>query len=102
MFQECIENATQVFKELAAIPSVTKGSLFFTENHHNKDKLEASITSQWTQRDLVRQENRKFQRNHIVTCDRDPKKIGPIQEPSLPVELQNVYVLVSIIPLLLS
>lgn len=92
MFQEHIERATAVYKELAAIPSVTKGSLFFTDDHYNKGQLSASITSQWTQRDLIRNENRTFQRNHAISCTRDPKKIGPVHELSMPVELQNVYV----------
>ncbi|XP_020907129.1 acylamino-acid-releasing enzyme isoform X2 [Exaiptasia diaphana] len=88
--EEYIQNTTKLFKDLCNIPTISKGCLYFTENQQDKGKIDASVTSQWSQRDLVRLENRAFQRNHIVTCDRDPRKLGPVQEPSFPVELQHV------------
>ncbi|XP_031566344.1 acylamino-acid-releasing enzyme-like isoform X2 [Actinia tenebrosa] len=88
--QGFIDHATQIYKELSSIPTITGGSLYTKKNGKDNEAFEFVVTSKWSQRDLEKKEKRVFQRNHIATFSGDSRKLISVQEPSFPVELQNV------------
>ncbi|XP_048587874.1 acylamino-acid-releasing enzyme isoform X1 [Nematostella vectensis] len=84
--EEVLERAAHVFRELAAIPYLTKANIL--SNTQNEKPAPFIVTSQWTQRDLDRNENRVFQRSHCVTLSEG--KEPSILETGFPAELHKV------------
>lgn len=80
----------QVYKECAKAASVTKARVSFLNQDSKSDEVELNITSQWSQRDLERNENRNFHRSHIASYKRTSVSFHNIREPSFPMEVQNL------------
>lgn len=88
--QGFIDQTTQIYKELCSIPTITGGSLYTKKNRKDEEAFEFVVTSKWSQRDLEKKEKRAFQRSHVAAFSGDSRKLLSVQEPSFPVELQNV------------
>lgn len=69
---------------------MSKARLSILEQDSNSNTVEISISSQWSQRDLERNENHSFLRNHIASYDTTSLSLSNIREPSFPVETQNL------------
>ncbi len=85
-----MERAVQVYKECTKAASVTKARISFLNQDSKSDRVELNITSQWSQRDLERNENRNFQRSHVASCETASGSFHNIKEPLFPVEVKNL------------
>ncbi|XP_078343278.1 acylamino-acid-releasing enzyme-like isoform X2 [Oculina patagonica] len=85
-----VERAVQVYKECTKAASVTKARISFLNQDSKSDRVELNITSQWSQRDLERNENRNFQRSHVASCETASGSFHNIKEPLFPVEVKNL------------
>ena len=88
----CIQKAVNVYRECCQVPSVSSGRICPSARQENGSAAseDISIVSHWSQRDIERNEIRKFQRTHLVAYDKSSKIVGDVKEPSFPVELQNM------------
>ena len=87
-----MERAVQVYKECAKAASITEASVSIPNQDAKSNKVELNVFSQWSQRDLERNENLNFQRSHVASYETSSKSFRNIREPSFPTEVQNMYV----------
>lgn len=85
-----LERAVEVYKECAKTASITKATVSILNQVSKSDKVELNIFSQWSQRDLERNENLNFQRSHVASYETSSKSFLNIREPSFPSEVQNM------------
>lgn len=85
-----LERAVEVYKECAKTASITKATVSILNQVSKSDKVELNIFSQWSQRDLERNENLYFQRSHVASYETSSKSFLNIREPSFPSEVQNM------------
>jgi len=85
-----LERAVEVYKECAKTASITKATVSILNQDSKSDKVELNIFSQWSQRDLERNENLNFQRSHVASYETSSKSFLNIREPSFPTEVQNI------------
>lgn len=85
-----VDKAVQIYREYSKAASVTKAEVSFLSQDPRSETLELSIISNWSQRDLERNENCNFHRSHIASYDATTKTINNIREPSFPIQVQNL------------
>lgn len=85
-----MDKAVQIYREYSKAASVTKAEVSFLRQDPRSQTLELSIISNWSQRDLERNENCNFHRSHIASYDATTKTINNIREPSFPIQVQNL------------
>jgi len=85
-----VERAVQVYKEGAKVASITKARTAFLNQDFKSNKVELNIFSQWSRRDLERNENLNFQRSHVASYETSSKSFLNIREPSFPIEVHNM------------
>ena len=85
-----LDKAVEVYREYAKAASVSKARVSLFEQNSNSNTVEISIDSQWSQRDLERNENRSFLRNYIASYDTTSLSLSNIREPLFPVEIQHL------------
>ena len=88
--QGFVDRAVAVYRECAKASSVTKSRVSLLNHDSKSGTVELNITSKWSQRDLERDENRSFDRNHTASYEISAKSFSNIREPSFPVEVQNL------------
>lgn len=88
--QGFLDRAVQVYQEHAKTGSVTNARVSLLNQDSKSATVELSIISNWSQRDLERNENRNFHRSHIASYDTATKCFSSIREPSFPMEVQNL------------
>ncbi|RMX52916.1 hypothetical protein pdam_00010942 [Pocillopora damicornis] len=79
-----LDKAVEVYREYAKAASVSKARVSLFEQDSNSNTVEISIDSQWSQRDLERNENRSFLRNYIASYNTTSLSLSNIREPSFP------------------
>ena len=85
-----MDRAVAVYRECAKAGSVTKARVTLLNHGLKSGTAELNIASKWSQRDLERNENRSFERNHIASYEVSAKSFSNIREPSKLVEVQNL------------
>ena len=85
-----VERAVQIYRECANIASVSKARVSLLKQDSKSERVELSIISKWSQRDLERNETRNFHRSHIASYDITGRSFCNFREPSFPMEVQNL------------
>ena len=85
-----MERAVQVYRACANITSVTKARVSLLNQDSKSERVELSIISKWSQRDLERNETRNFHRSHIASYDTTGRSFCTFREPSFPMEVQRL------------
>ena len=85
--QEFVEQAVKVYRDCCKISSVTNAVLRVNKELEVGANYNLNVISDWTQRDLNRNELRKFQKAHAVNFNNATSEFSVLNEAGFPNEL---------------